>query len=116
MIDWLIDWLIEWLNDWMIEWLNDWMIEWLNDWMIVDNKRQGPGACDLIVGGFGNPYGPTVQRGDRGPPWTSGTLSVDVVDREKDWLAWWKRKEGWVRSGMPWFNRFVAETHIGGGL
>jgi hypothetical protein len=50
------------------------------------SKRQGPGACDLILGGFGNPDGPTVPRGDRGPPATSGTLSVDVVEGEKGWL------------------------------
>jgi hypothetical protein len=52
------------------------------------NKRQGPGACDLKVGGFGNPESPTVPRGTPPPPShiTSGILSVDVVDREKGWL------------------------------
>jgi hypothetical protein len=45
----------------------------------------------LIVGGFGNPDGPTVPRGDRGPPGTSGTLSVDVVDGEKGWLPFQKK-------------------------
>jgi hypothetical protein len=32
----------------------------------------------------------TVPRGDRGPPGTSGTLSVDVVDGENGWLPFQK--------------------------
>jgi hypothetical protein len=59
-------------------------------WPSPDKKRAitlsdptpfpGRGPAFPNVGGFGNPYGPTVHRGDRGPPCTSGTLSVDVVD------------------------------------
>jgi hypothetical protein len=52
----------------------------------MTNKRQGPGACVAIIGGFGNLYGATVQRRDRGPPCTSGTLTIDVAEREEYWL------------------------------
>jgi hypothetical protein len=50
--------------------------------LTMTNKRQGEERCDLLVGRFGNPYGPTVQRGKR-TLCTSGTLSVDVVFVEK---------------------------------
>jgi hypothetical protein len=53
----------------------------------IVNKRQGPGACNSTVVMFGNPYGPTAQRGTGPPPWTSsGTLSVDVVLASACWF------------------------------
>ena len=56
-------------------------------YLLIDddgNKRQGPGGGDLIVVVFNNRYCPTLQQGTRAPVHLYGTLSVDVVGREKD--------------------------------
>jgi len=50
-------------------------------------KKAGPGACDLTdVVWFGNPYGPTVQRGTGGSR-APLVLYLSMWLTERDWLA-----------------------------
>jgi hypothetical protein len=77
------------------------------------NERQGPGACVSIVGGFGNPHGPTVQWGAPLVLYLSMSLTkIEVGDSDENDLYCLCRFDPVMSLQNPWL--FTTKAGPGG--